>query len=548
MIRADFSAYSTYTVDSLYQWDLNRVLSIPGLNLTEAPEVHFSNANTDRAIVRQSTLASHVVSVAIPNSLLQDPLTIKAHIGIYEGSAFKVVELVEIPVIPRKRPLDYQIEDTDEEVYSFKRLENMLGNRATNARVDNIVANANSTEGNSELVDVRYGADGVTYASAGESVRKQFKKVSSVHYDRLNDVLKNSMALLYEDVTDLEFSPGWFNYMEDVVKDTDNHNHRHTTLQVKAGDVFKLSGVTAWHAKLYILENDAGEFVQICDEGQAAQITHTDEVVVINEDGTLILNDFGAVLVVKKATTAEPTERRDNVLWGKTLVACGDSFTAGDFTGYTDEQGHSGTSSTVIYDAVRACYKTYPWWIAERNNMELVNEARCGSTMALTKNYLNDPSAYPITASNPFSYERYKNLPDNIDYLTIMFGLNDMVACDLGTIDDTKNETFYGAFNVVLRYLIEKYPYTKIGLIVSNSYLSEEFRTAIKEVGVKWGVPCLDLMDDPGVPMTLSRTGACSEAVSLRKAQFEVSSSNGHPNIKAHECQSTYIEHFLRSL
>ena len=174
MIKANFSAYSTYVTDSLNQWDINQSLSVSGLNLTKAPEIHFSNANVDRAIVRQSTMTDQVVTVSIPNSLLQDPLTIKAHIGIYEGNTFKVVELVEIPVKPRKRPADYQLEDTDGEVYSFKALENALANKATNARVDNIVANANKTEGNSELIDGRLGEDGVVYSTLGQAIRTQF--------------------------------------------------------------------------------------------------------------------------------------------------------------------------------------------------------------------------------------------------------------------------------------------------------------------------------------------------------------------------------------
>ena len=128
MITANFSTYASYVTDSLYQWDLNRVLTISGLNLATAPEVHFANANMDRAIVKQAELKNHVVKVQIPNSLLQESLTIKAHIGIYEGDTFKVVEAIDIPVIPKTRPFDYQIEDTDEEIYSFNKLENEIKN------------------------------------------------------------------------------------------------------------------------------------------------------------------------------------------------------------------------------------------------------------------------------------------------------------------------------------------------------------------------------------------------------------------------------------
>ena len=128
MIKANFNAYNTYVTDSLYQWDINQVLKVTGLNLDIIPEVHFSNANMSRAIVKQATLENHVVTVTIPNSLLQAPLKIYAHIGIYEEETFKCLEVVEIPIIPRKKPEDYTIEDTDEEIYSFKALENKLDN------------------------------------------------------------------------------------------------------------------------------------------------------------------------------------------------------------------------------------------------------------------------------------------------------------------------------------------------------------------------------------------------------------------------------------
>lgn len=119
MIKANFNTYNNYITDSLYQWDVNQDLVINGLNLSAAPEIHFANANMDRAIVRQSTLEGGVVTVRIPNSLLQEALTIKAYVGIYEGDTFKVIETIEIPVIAKARPFDYVFEDTDGEIYSY---------------------------------------------------------------------------------------------------------------------------------------------------------------------------------------------------------------------------------------------------------------------------------------------------------------------------------------------------------------------------------------------------------------------------------------------
>ena len=43
------------------------------------------------------------------------------------------------------------------------------------ARINNLVANNNPTEGNSELIDIRIGADGNEYSTAGEAVREQNK-------------------------------------------------------------------------------------------------------------------------------------------------------------------------------------------------------------------------------------------------------------------------------------------------------------------------------------------------------------------------------------
>jgi len=240
--------------------------------------------------------------------------------------------------------------------------------------------------------------------------------------------------------------------------------------------------------------------------------------------------------------------KKSNVLWGKSLVACGDSFTEGDFSKWVDSEGREKTASPEIYDPEMRVYKTYPWWIAKRNNMRLKNVARCGGTIAITKEYLESPDTVDKNLRSPFSHKTYRNLGDDVDYILIMYGLNDMYKCNLGTIDDETNETFYGAFNVVYRYLITKYPYAKIGAIVSNAYLSEDFANAVREVSVKWGIPYLDLLRDTGISTTLNKEGMCDEARKIRNSQFYVTPDNGHPNHKAHEIISHAVEDFLRKL
>lgn len=242
------------------------------------------------------------------------------------------------------------------------------------------------------------------------------------------------------------------------------------------------------------------------------------------------------------------TNDKSNILYGKKLVACGDSFTQGDFTGFIDADGLQGKDSPVIFDQKRQMYKTYPWWIAQRNDMVLINEALCGSTIALSKAYLADPENVDISDRNPFALERFKKVPLDADYILIQFGLNDAHNTHLGSIVDETNETFYGAFNVVLEYFLTNMPFAKIGTVISNSGLDQAYRQAIIDVSRKWGVPYLDLHADDSIQATLKKGGMCEKAIELRNRAYHVTEKNMHPNLKAHELISTAYEAFLRRI
>lgn len=56
-------------------------------------------------------------------------------------------------------------------------------------RIDNLVAQSTSTEGNSELIDIRVGADGKTYATAGTAVREQIGKIADELASIPDDIL-----------------------------------------------------------------------------------------------------------------------------------------------------------------------------------------------------------------------------------------------------------------------------------------------------------------------------------------------------------------------
>jgi len=103
-----------HTVDKVYQWDVNRTLEICGLSLASAPEIHFATASMKEAIVKQSTMdAAGVITVQIPNVLLQKAEKIKVYIYVRGYDSYKTDREFTINVIARAKPSDYIMPDDD---------------------------------------------------------------------------------------------------------------------------------------------------------------------------------------------------------------------------------------------------------------------------------------------------------------------------------------------------------------------------------------------------------------------------------------------------
>lgn len=227
------------------------------------------------------------------------------------------------------------------------------------------------------------------------------------------------------------------------------------------------------------------------------------------------------------------------VLEGKTLVTCGDSFTEGDFWGYKDASGKVDIHSPEIFDAEWGCYMTYPYWIAKRNGMKLVNMAKCGSTIALSQDEKKEA----------FVKEKLYLIPENADYILFKFGINDSWNLPLGTIDDYMPETFCGAWNIVLSWVLKERPNAKVGVIASNFCKTKEWSDATVMMCEKYGVPCLN-EESEDVPFFYEQKfKEVSEDVrNSKNSEYRVSEENKHPNIAAHRFESFIVEKFLKSL
>jgi len=240
---------------------------------------------------------------------------------------------------------------------------------------------------------------------------------------------------------------------------------------------------------------------------------------------------------------------KSNVLNMKKWAVCGDSFT-------------NGATNNVLPEGMYKGQKiVYPYIIGNKNNMTIYKFFEGGQTLAFPEN--------PSTFTNSLTYQNnsryYQNIPVDADYITIYLGINDSHhetgqggdgedptgIIPLGTIDDSTTATYYGAWNVVLTWLITNRPFAHIGIIVSNGCDREAYRTAQLEIARKYGIPFLDLNGDDRTPVMIrSLNPNIDDAVKSAVTQKQAVSypNNTHPNDNAHKYEATFIEYFLRSL
>lgn len=272
-------------------------------------------------------------------------------------------------------------------------------------------------------------------------------------------------------------------------------------------DIYKNLGRTeildmfVYKTKLLALYPDA-QFVRFC-----------------NYSGDSLPLDDVSVNRAVKTDRSQVSPQIGNVLYKKKYVICGDSFSAeiGSNEGYP-----------------------YGKFIAERNDMTYVNLAIGGTTMSTD------------VESNNFCQYRYRDVPTDADYITLCYGLNEesRIPDHIGTKESTELDTLWGAWNFSLEYLITNMPYAKIGIIIADAWTSQTMHDTLVEIAKWWGIPYLDLKEDPQVPMGLEGrlpAGSVSDkAKELRQTAFAAYDS--HPNKKAHAYRSSIIENFLRSL
>lgn len=238
----------------------------------------------------------------------------------------------------------------------------------------------------------------------------------------------------------------------------------------------------------------------------------------------------------------------------------------------------NGITWNVLGDSITSTNYSRPnWWeiIKDKYNMVVNNYGISGTTLAHTDDRhlwdydfgKLDSSTIGYNPEDPSTWstgncmcERFSKMSDDADLITVMGSTNDG-SVKLGTWESTDTSTFYGALNVLIQGLINKYPNKKIAFFTpiqsANCYLTNvanasaeldkksatdtlslQLRAeAIKRKCRQYSIPCLDLFNESGI-----------NGVGGRKTENYRTDDNLHPSVTGNKNMSIVIENFILSL
>lgn len=429
-------------------------------------------------------------------------------------------------------------------------------------RIDNLIIVGDGTQ-NLETADIRVGADGKIYTSAGEAVRGQISAIARTNISsNINDNTKAVNGFFYNTNGSLQGNSEYC-YSSHV--------------PVKVGDVVRFLSDTTINQKaitffdnenkyVYQTTNSSGahpatrkewkrldggqKIIYVCEHevtdsrvkslvfSYAIQLKNKADMLTINANMPIDYEEFNKILSVSMSDKLIGTHKNisdfneaiKNVsnLSGVKIGFLGDSFT--DVSNYYGKK------------------------IADRTGCIAFNYGKQGSRI------INDNTVSGNIVKSFIS--RVKAMADDLDCVVIFGGINDasgtrFFTTDYGTIDDSPltqeqvlNEiepsTWYSAMKTLIETVMYKFPQKKILLVIPPHVLNESYAPSItayrgidkivkaeREVAELYGIKVCDLYKE------------CQELnnFSGNVATYRIGNSNDiHPNDLGQDAMSILIQ------
>lgn len=350
------------------------------------------------------------------------------------------------------------------------------------ARVDNLTQTpAGSTEGNAELLDIRVGADGKTYPTAGEAVREQ---ASSLKKDLDSKIITDASI---NKANPDDYSDGY------VFKDGTlnlNQGYRHTGyIECKKKDIIRTirsAQVSEYHIVQYYDSNKkyvTNSYTSVQDN-EVAEFTVPDK----DEIAYCLINFRIENEDTFMVTINEPYP---------------DEFKPYYHIEYLSNISEKTIKGTILFSGDSICYGAgysggYPSIIKKRNPLAtIVNYGISGTTVAKR------------TGRSDSILERLDTMQSSADFVIFEGGVNDAwtESIELGTFNKSGNvdsattfneETFSGALESLFNKAYRKYPSAHIMFVivsVSDNYSTYEYLNRAKEICEKWRVTPIDIRE-----------------------------------------------------
>lgn len=162
---------------------------------------------------------------------------------------------------------------------------------------------------------------------------------------------------------------------------------------------------------------------------------------------------------------------------------------------------------------------------------------------ALTQYAISD--LYEFASIGAFRYNSFVERKDNFvanqtDFKLIMGGTNDRIDYVIGSNDSVSPYEFKGAYNIIIKDILDTFPQTRLGLATIMRFNTEtyidELAQATIDIGSLWSMPVIDMRKNSGINVTLVDDITPTNYDSI------------HPNLAGNKTLSYKLESFLSSI